>query len=564
MPIVIKRILFAMSIALAAVAHANDVPSVDKRPLRAATDAGAWPLAFGTPGEPAQGINADYWRALVKGTDLQDVEIVAMPWGEAFEAFRSGRIDFIVGAVRTREREAYARFTPPYYATMNVLVARVGSDAPVSFQDLAGARLAILNGHFMVPVLARQHPEMLVRQLPTPIAALDAVATGQADAALVALEVAVRELAGPRQGQLFISGLPMSGTAEFGVMVQPALEPQWQMLSVRVGRIDEATHSAIRKRWLRDDIPAGLHWKDWLKRAAPVGMLLLGLLVGSLWWGLRWRSEAQRRELAEANLQLAYAKSHATASARQRFIGFLAHETRSLVGTVQAGLQLLGPQVDGQNRRIVRALETSAGSLRNLLDSSLDTNRIDAGRLDLVPQALPVGPLINTIVTEFQPMAELGGTELSHEGSDKDVVVWADEVRLLQVLRNLVANAVKFAPGGRARLSARTEGGRIAIEIADNGRGLSPDQAQRLFVAFEQAEADDRYSGSGLGLSLSREIARQLGGDIEVRSTIGQGSIFTVWMPLPPAEADAQARGQSSPHAALDPIQRPIAGHSVA
>jgi signal transduction histidine kinase len=117
--------------------------------------------------------------------------------------------------------------------------------------------------------------------------------------------------------------------------------------------------------------------------------------------------------------------------------------------------------------------------------------------------------------------------------------VRADALRLRQVLGNLLSNAIKYnRRGGEVRLAAERRGAQVAIEIADTGVGLSADQIGRLFLPFERLGAErGAVVGTGLGLALSRQLVEAMGGRIEVRSTPGQGSCFTVWLPAAAAEA---------------------------
>jgi two-component system, NarL family, sensor histidine kinase EvgS len=519
--------------AAAPPASAAIAPSPQSgRPLVAVTDAGAWPLAFGTPGAPAQGINADYWRLLVKGTALENVEVRAMPWGLVFDAFKRGEVDFIVGAARTREREAYAAFTPVYYSTSNVLVSRVDGGHYVGLQSLRGQRLAILAGHFLVPSLQRDHADVRIVEAASPLAALEAVAQGRAEAALVAMEVAVRDIAATHRGQLVISGIPPRALGQFGIMVQPSQEAHKALLAQRIGEVSELDTARIRERWLTDEQAPGLRPQDLLRRWAPWLVLGAALLLSSLLWALFLTREVRRRRAAELQLREQHRAVAETASARQRFIAYLAHEVRNLVAGVRGGLGLLPTQPDERSRRVVQALQGSADGLQALLDASLEAAQIDAGQLKLQPELLPVAPLVREVVVEFAALAEAKSVALHFDDSAQPLTACADDLRLRQILRNLVSNALKFtAAGGSVRLRVAEQPLHVAIDVQDSGRGLSAEQIERLFTEYAQAETADRARGAGLGLSISRELARRLRGDIQVQSEPGRGSRFTLTLP---------------------------------
>jgi signal transduction histidine kinase len=166
----------------------------------------------------------------------------------------------------------------------------------------------------------------------------------------------------------------------------------------------------------------------------------------------------------------------------------------------------------------------------------LDLSKIEAGKLELNPQTVQLAPLINEVIDTAGQLAEQNKNRLIVDAQENLGALTADAMRLRQILLNLLSNACKFTKEGEVRLRARrVANGRdwIELAVADTGIGMTPEQQAKLFEEFTQADATtaQRFGGTGLGLALSRKLARMMGGDVTVTSERGKGSVFTVRLP---------------------------------
>jgi signal transduction histidine kinase len=188
-----------------------------------------------------------------------------------------------------------------------------------------------------------------------------------------------------------------------------------------------------------------------------------------------------------------------------------------------------------------------------LVTDILDHARIDSGRIALNVEAMPVEGMLEEIAEISEPLAMGQNTVLSITDPGKGLDVLADDVRVRQILINLVGNAIKFTKNGDIELSAQINrsGDAIEFSVRDTGIGIAPDELARLFQPFVQANAEiqKKYGGTGLGLSISQKLARAMGGAISATSAPGKGSTFTLTLPLaPPAQRQAAERnGGASP-----------------
>jgi phosphoserine phosphatase RsbU/P len=218
----------------------------------------------------------------------------------------------------------------------------------------------------------------------------------------------------------------------------------------------------------------------------------------------------------------------------------LGHELRSPLTTIQAYSSLLldelfGPLTDRQRESIGR-IQASGHHLLSVIESLMDMARVNTGVLTVNCMPIRVAGVVMEAVQLVQPQAAARRQEL-RTGETDEVVVRADADRLRQVFMNLIDNAIKYTPeGGTVEVGISTverkDGPMAAVAVSDNGRGMSAEVVAAIFEPYERGDAGTHERGLGLGLFISREIVRMMGGDIEVASEPGSGSTFTVVLPV--------------------------------
>jgi signal transduction histidine kinase len=176
----------------------------------------------------------------------------------------------------------------------------------------------------------------------------------------------------------------------------------------------------------------------------------------------------------------------------------------------------------------------SAENLLGLINSVLDIAKIEAGRMDVMTANFRISALIDLCTNTAQPLLQPGVT-LEKQLEEGLEIIHSDQDKIRQIVLNLLSNAAKFTPQGKITLTTRREGeNSLCISVADTGIGISAEALPRIFKEFEQADTTTtrKYGGTGLGLTISRNLARLLGGDLTAESILGKGSTFTLIIPI--------------------------------
>ncbi len=261
---------------------------------------------------------------------------------------------------------------------------------------------------------------------------------------------------------------------------------------------------------------------------------------------LRFQSEQVTQIQAEALRQ-----AQALSETRSRFVATMSHEMRTPLHGMLGLVRLLRQrEPDPQAGHQLDLIRGSGEHLVNVINDVLDFSRMEAGGLPLHHQAFDLRTLLLEVAETSNVNAIEKGLCLTVEVDMPHVgEVMGDPVRVRQVLHNLLGNAIKFTPQGFVRLHARHDvtSGQARIEVHDSGIGIAPHEQSRIFEAFHQAEGtyQRRFGGTGLGLTISRDLCRAMGGDLTCQSVSGQGAVFTFTLSLPACAAHPVAHSTS-------------------
>ena len=299
-----------------------------------------------------------------------------------------------------------------------------------------------------------------------------------------------------------------------------------------------------------DNLPAGLGWV-----LVGVGAIVFVLVVR------RFRVQAHRLQERSRELEHLSTELIRVNKMKSEFLANVSHELRTPLNAIVGFVDLLREGVYGEltpkQAGPVQRIEASASHLRHLVDQILDLAKIAAGRLEVHSEPIDLRPFILDVASEVEPLVNEKSLHLSLALSSALPRVRTDATHLRQIVLNLLGNSVKYTDVGtisvRTKVFAASDPSIpalikvaqdapvstarpwIAIQVCDTGIGIGKNDQVRVFDEFEQINAgprgDSMNRGTGLGLPISRRLARLLGGDVTVESELGQGSTFTVWLP---------------------------------
>jgi two-component system sensor histidine kinase ChiS len=296
-------------------------------------------------------------------------------------------------------------------------------------------------------------------------------------------------------------------------------------------------------------------WQTWWAYS------LYGLGATLLVYGyVRFRTYAQSRELARQRLELEQERRVADQLRRvdrlkDEFLANTSHELRTplngIIGLAESLIEGATGALPDATRANLALIASSGRRLANLVNDVLDFAKLKHKTIELDLRPVDIQALSEVVLTLSKPLLGKKPLQLVNAVAADTPLVQADERRVQQILHNLVGNAIKFSDEGRVEISAEPEGTYLAITVSDNGIGIPETHFEQIFGSFEQADGsiEREYGGTGLGLTISKQLVELHQGAIRVESTVGQGSRFTFTLPLSQSPAAATA---------IEPLKREV------
>lgn len=465
-------------------------------------------------------------------------------WKGSIAALNSGRIDMLPDWGKSYDTTPYRGgfiASTPYYVGTIAIVTAERENLFAGFPQLAGKRIAIKGGGGLE--LAIRHSDVPVTLLTfqDEADALEAVANEEADAALGTDASIIPQLNRQFKGRLFLSGSLWDRPYALTMVTREDNPVLASILDKSLTAIPASDADAIRHRWQETtdygapSLASILHYR-W-RQVALVGCVLLAFatLAYVLW---RARVAAVRSERDKA-----------------MFLAFISHEIRTPMHTILASLELLQrSQLTGQQASRADAAVSASETLLALLDDVLEYSRLESHSVTLAPEPTRIGPWAQRTIDMVRWRSDEKKLVLSLDlACAPDFSVDIDPMRVRQIVLNLLVNAIKFTATGKVvlrvdYLSGKRRGtGTLVLEVRDTGMGIPPERQRHIFEPYARVESPGHRgaSGSGLGLSICRELVDLMKGVITVSSSPEIGTVFTVM--LPTREPHAQAASQRGP-----------------
>jgi len=483
----------------------------------------------------SMGMSVEYLAAVAKRIGFQVAFVpAAHGWPESMQDVMGPRqhYDLLLTMNRTPEREQQFALTTDYLTAPWVIYTRDDSPYYSGLEALNGQTIASEKGYVITGKLKADYPTIRLLEVNSSTDALLAVSTGQADAYIGNLANSNYLI---RANHLH--NLTVAAPTPFGSHTQAmAVRKDWQVLA---GLIDKGIaamtreeRSAIDQKWgvveFRKQIDYTLAWQI----LAGAGLLLLAFFF----WNRRLVREINLRLQTEQELLRAKELAEAASRTKSTFLANMSHELRTPMNAIMGMTDLAlrhatEPKLRDQLGKVIQASQ----HLLHVINDILDISKIEADRLQLEQVTFKLGEVLENLMSLIGHKVTDKGLRLRVDLSTEvaRLTLRGDPLRLGQVLLNLAANALKFTEQGsitlRARLAEESPSDLLLrFEVEDTGIGISSEDQERLFTAFEQADGSmtRKYGGTGLGLAISKRLVNMMGGEVGVDSQPGSGSTF--------------------------------------
>jgi two-component system sensor histidine kinase EvgS len=504
------------------------------------------PLTFFNADGRFSGLAAQLLNLISQRSGLRFEVVRGQSLDRQVEQLKTGELDLLPVLTPSRERELEMLFTRAYANSPFVLIADSKAPGPRSLDEMAGKRLALYRGNPLRAYLLEHVPQIRLVELPSPAAGTQALLDGQAEATLSSLLVARYQIDHQYRDRLRI--VSTLGDQPARIAMAMALDaPQLQsilnkaLLSIAPQEMDD-----LVARWSRNVVLQDSYWQRHREQILRGFAVAAGLLLLALGWIGFQRRQIRQRQQWLRQLQEAKDAADEANRAKSTFLAVMSHEIRTPMNALLGMLELALKRADEgvTDRPAIEVASRAGQQLLALIGDILDIARIESGHLLLSPERTNLREVVVAVCQVFEGLARQKQL-LWHVELDKrsNVEVMLDPLRFKQVLSNLLSNAIKFTDDGevslRLRVFTEQEGQLEAgVIIEDSGRGISAEDQQRLFNPFVQvgSHQSSAPSGSGLGLVISRNLCRMMGGDLWMTSEPGRGTQVMLRLELPVLE----------------------------
>ncbi|MEZ2296494.1 ATP-binding protein [Variovorax sp. RCC_210] len=531
--------------------------------LRVGVIADLQPIEYMEDGH-LHGLSAEYLAHVSRKTGLRlDYKPYGRKDATRFDDLLAGKLD-LLSAVRINGPEGIDRrlvHTSAYLDTTAVVVTRKKQVLISKIGDLDGMTVTLPNLTRYKDVISAKAPDARLVDGGAALTMLRQVATGEADAAVATEAYLLPFVNREFSDQLQVSGVLTEITTEMAMSLRTDQRVLHAIVQKALASMSADEVRTARASWLRHN--ASLHFTlfditDHYPHEVGLVLLLVVLLAAIAFHTQRQRRRAEFKERAKAI-----------------FLAVMSHEIRSLMNAVLAAVELLRrTSLDRRQQHFARLVHNGSNTLLSLVTDLLDISKLEANRewIEYVP--VNIATLVRDAVDLHLLRAREKHISLTWEGDANPPLLMLDEVRLGQILRNLVSNAIKFTETGGVAVSFRVSNGdagpkarmppqmQLHVVVTDTGIGITPQSQQTLFDPYVQAkDSHKRSGGTGLGMFICRELLKLMKGTISVSSETGKGTRIAFSLPAALATVASTA---SQPEAMQAMAEAPEAAHRVA
>lgn len=503
--------------------------------LRAGIDSGWAPVEFADENGVAQGVSAAYLKRLEGLLGIRFEIIAHLSWAETLAHLMDGRLDVLPAIALMEERSRSLNLTDAYHAYPAAIFSAAEVAYIGSLDALEGKAVAVVQGEVAHGWLERDWPGLRLLAANNTRDALSMVADGRAYA-FVGNQVTTSYYI----GQSGLSQIRVAGETPYVYRLAMGARADWPILASILQKGLDAIPRSERDAIYNDWISIRYEHRADYRLVLSVLFVAAAVLLVIAYWNRRLTQEVERRRRVEADLIGAKEEAETATHAKSVFLANISHELRTPLNAVLAFSALLRRDGAGSREKgYLDAIGVACKGLAQLIEDILDLSRLEARRMELHPRPMDMRMVLDDMVILFRQSAQDKGLQLDIQIDESvPVMIMADEIRLRQILVNLIANAIRFTSKGGVRVRAEVhDSGQdqlLTLSVTDSGPGIPSDRQDLVFDLFSRRQdvASNPYGGSGLGLSICRRLATLMGGTIRLFSAPKAGSTFILEVPL--------------------------------
>jgi signal transduction histidine kinase/DNA-binding response OmpR family regulator len=478
------------------------------------------------------GIVADLWNLIEKKSGIRFTRERSKNWAESLDMLRHGDVQVIDCVSETPERRDFMIFSDVLFSSNIVLIGREDTRFVNGIGDIGDLTLAVQEGVSEIELIKRDHPDIRLSYYSDPDMAYRDVSAGKIDLFLRHQSDFSFKQKAKMLTNLKIVG-PTDYTREYRVGVSKENIELAGIVNTIISNITQEEKNQIFEKWYGREkriIDYSLLWKIILSALAVIALVF--------YWNRTLAREVELRKKAQAALEIAIDKAEEATKAKSVFLANMSHEIRTPMNAVIGFSDLLKktPMTSEQNSYL-NTIKSAGNTLLNIINDILDISKVEANKIELNYSFFDLCSMMFDLTQYFDE--KIRSKNLSFKVScdhGGPLIVYLDEMRLRQILTNLISNAVKFTTSGYIGLGAEAVSNNdgtmdISITVSDTGIGIPQEDLHKIFDAFEQSGQSihsKKYQGTGLGLAITKKFSELMNGSVSVKSEVGKGSAFTV------------------------------------
>lgn len=512
---------------------------MEKHPvIRIGIDPSFVPFEFLDSEGMHQGVSSDIIRHIQQETGLQFLLSTSLSWQEVTVKAQNREIDVLPAVGKTQDREHYFLFTHPYITFQRVIVVKNTNETIKRFEDLFGRQVAV-QANSSHQGLIEQYPQILMRTYDTVEEALHAVNRGD-EIAFLGNDATTSYLASAN-GMTGLSFIPIdTGSVQ---QLHLAVRNDWpelvSIMNKALSTLGESERAEIYNRWIHHELR--IDYGPLIRIGVGVFFLFAIIFGVSIFWIFRLRREIAEKESAQRAMELAKRRAEDADKEKSRFMARMSHEIRTPLNGINGMTYLLEQtSLDSTQKRYLATVSQATRNMLSIINDIIEYSRIEQRSVMLEEIPFKLDEVIHHVVSLESQVFSMKQLRVQLEWEDDvPVHVIGDANRVGQILTNLVHNAVKFTEQGTIGIRTScveltNQTCRVRFEVSDTGIGMTEEVQKQLFKPFSQADASiaRRFGGSGLGLSIVKSLVEAMSGSLSVYSVEGQGSTFTIELPL--------------------------------